>query len=166
MAENGAAAELPPQAQLMQMAMGFITTSLMRTAAELSLADHLASVPRTAEELAALTGANAKPLYRFLRTLSAHGLFSEDSEHRFSLTPLAEPLRSDVPGSIRTSVLAISSDMFLLPLGQLTHSVKTGELGFDKCFGAPVFDYLSARPDEGAMFSELMIGFHGTEPGR
>src|SRR5579863_438280 len=97
----------PPQAQLMQMAMGFTVPFLLRTAAQLGLADHLADGPKNAEQLADLTHAHAPSLYRFLRTLASVGIFTEDEAHRFSLTPLAEPLRSDVPGSVRTSILCL-----------------------------------------------------------
>jgi DNA-binding IclR family transcriptional regulator len=64
----------------MQMAYGFCTTFLLRTAAQLSLADHLADGPKTVEQLAALTKTNAPALFRLLRTLAGIGIFSED-EH-------------------------------------------------------------------------------------
>ena len=71
---------VPPQSQLMQMAMGFMMSDLLGTAVNLKLADHLADGPKTAEELAGPTGTHAPALYRLLRTLSAHGLFAEDGE--------------------------------------------------------------------------------------
>src|SRR5271163_4467018 len=90
----------PPQAQLVRMSLGYTVPFLLRTAAQLRLADHVASHPQTAEELAAITHTHAPALYRVLRTLASNGIFSEDESHRFSLTTLAEPLRSNVPGSV------------------------------------------------------------------
>ncbi|MGA8705473.1 MAG: hypothetical protein WB646_00645 [Steroidobacteraceae bacterium] len=56
----------PPQVQLMQMAMGFSAPFLLRAAAELRLADHLANGPKTAGEISAITGTHAPALYRLL----------------------------------------------------------------------------------------------------
>ena len=88
----GTASQTPrAHSQLMQMAMGFSVPFLLRVAAQLSIADHLANGPRTATELAAVTGTNASALYRVLRTLACIGVFKEDEAHQFALTALAEP---------------------------------------------------------------------------
>jgi len=156
-------AGVTPQAQLMQMAMGFLVPDMLRVAVDLRLADHLAEGPRTAENLAGTTGTNGPALYRLMRTLSAYGLFMEDGERRFALTPLSEPLRAGVPGSVRTSVVMILSDYFARPFHDLMYSVQTGKTAFEKEFGCNIFQYLSTRPADAAMFSDLMIGFHGPE---
>jgi hypothetical protein len=155
--------DVPPQAQLMQMAMGFMISDLLGTAVKLKLADYLADGPKTAEELAGPTGTHAPSLYRLLRTLSANGLFAEDGERRFALTALSEPLRTGVPGSVMTSVKMITGDYFQRPFGSLMYSVQTGKTSFEKEFGANIFEYLSTRPEDGSMFSDLMVGFHGPE---
>ena len=142
----------------MLMSMGFAVPFLLRAAAQLCLADHLADSPKTAEQLAALTNTHAPALYRLLRTLACNGVFSEDESHRFSLTPLAEPLRSNVPGSVRTSILSITGDLFVIPWSKLLYSVQTGQSSFDKYFGVPFFDHLTSNPEEAAMFSDLLIG--------
>jgi hypothetical protein len=46
----------------------------------------------------------------------------------------------------------------------LEHAVRTGQTGFERAWGLPVFDYLAARPEEARLFSETMVGFHGAEP--
>jgi hypothetical protein len=70
-------------------------------AAQLGIADQLADGPRGAEELAAAIGAHSRALYRLLRALASDGVFAILNDGRFALTPLAEPLRTDVPGSLR-----------------------------------------------------------------
>jgi O-methyltransferase domain/Dimerisation domain len=160
---EAASAPPSPQAQLMQMSLGYAVPFLLRAAAQLCLADHLADGPRTADQLAAATNANASALYRLLRTLASIGLFSEDSAHRFSNTPLAEPLRSNIPGSVRTSVLSITGDIFITPWSKLLYSVQTGQSCFDHYFGMPFFDYLTGKPEEAAMFSELLIGINAPD---
>jgi DNA-binding IclR family transcriptional regulator len=78
---NGAASEsVSPQAQLIQMAWEHQASSLVRVAAQLKLADHLAEGPRTAEHLAEATATHAPSLYRLLRTMASMGLFTEDTE--------------------------------------------------------------------------------------
>src|SRR5215212_11601710 len=81
------------------MATGYWVSQAVRAMAVLSLADHLASGPRTAADLAEATGAHAPSLARLLRALVALGLCGREVSGRFRLTPLGETLRSDVPDS-------------------------------------------------------------------
>jgi hypothetical protein len=154
----------PPQAQLVQMAMAHWVSRLLYTTAEMSLADHLAGGPKTAAELAQLTATHAPSLYRVMRTLASLGLFTEDSGHRFSLTPISEALRTDASGSVRTSVLTLAGDLFTKAQDQLLYSIQTGKSGFEKAFGAPLFEWLTTHPAAASMFNETMVGIHGVEP--
>jgi hypothetical protein len=163
MSAPDSAQEPPPQAQLMQMAMGFSSTFLLRAAAQLCLADHLADGPKSATQLANLTNAHAPALYRLLRTLASIGIFIEDEAHRFSITALAEPLRSNVTGSVRTSILSITGDLFIIPWSKLDYSVQTGQSSFDRHFGAPFFDHISKDLDESTWFHDLLIGFNSAD---
>ena len=122
MSGAGSSQTPPPQAQLMQMAVGFTVPFLLRAAAQLCLADHLADGPKTSGQLAAMTGTHALALHRFLRTLASVAIVSQDESDRFSLTPLTEPLRSGVPGSVRTSILSITGDVFIVPWSKLVYS--------------------------------------------
>lgn len=153
----------PPQAQLMQMATGFAVSFLLRTAAQLSLADHLADGPKSAEQLASATNAHGPALYRLMRALASIGIFCEDEFRRFSLTPLAEPLRSNVPGSVRTSILSVTGNLFVTPYAKLLYSVQSGLPSFDNHFGAPFFEHLSSNPEEAAWFSDLLIGVNSPD---
>jgi O-methyltransferase/methyltransferase family protein len=154
----------PPHAQLVQMAMGHWISRIVLVAAELKIADHLASGPRTAEELAGPTGAEPGPLYRFLRGLANLGILTEGADRRFGLTPVGEALRTGAPGSARASILTIASDWWVEGFRGLGYSVRTGKSGFEKAFGMPIFDYLAQRPEAASLFSETMIGVHGEEP--
>lgn len=115
-------------------------------------------------ELAESSSTDLPSLYRFMRTLASLGLFTEDHEHRFSLTEMGEALRTDVPSSVRTSILVLAGDIFTKSLEQLPYSLQTGKTGFEKAFGGPLFEWLASHPAEASMFSETMVGFHGTEP--
>ena len=154
----------PPYVQLVQMAMGHWVSSIVCLAAELKIADLLASGTKTAEELAGPTGTSAGPLYRFLRGLSNLGILTEGSDRRFGLTPLGEALKTGAPGSARATILTVASDWWAAGWRELPYSVRTGKSGFEKVLGMPVFDYLAKQPEKASLFSETMIGVHGEEP--
>ncbi len=94
--------ETSSRTQLQDMIDGFKVTQLIYVVAKLGIADLLEVRPKTAEELAEAVGAHPRNLYRVLRALASLGIFSEGEDGRFQLTPLAETLRSDVPGSVRS----------------------------------------------------------------
>src|SRR5262249_7268671 len=113
---------LPPHAQLVQMAMGHWVSTVLYTAAKLGIADALADGPRSAGELAPKPAAHAPSLYRLLRTLGHLGLVTEDSAHRFALTPLGAALRRGAPGAARASVLTLASEGWMRGFAQLPYS--------------------------------------------
>ena len=79
--------ELPPPVQLMQMLFGFAASRAIGVTAELCIADLLKDDAKTADELARQTGVHARSLYRVLRACASIGVYSEDNEKKFSLTP-------------------------------------------------------------------------------
>src|ERR1051325_11842086 len=76
----------PPHAQLIEMATAHWVSHVVYVAAKLSLADHLANGPKSADELAGPTATHAPSLYRLMRTLAHLGILTEDSAQRFALT--------------------------------------------------------------------------------
>src|SRR5688572_4545285 len=94
-----------PQEQISRMLTGYWLSQALYVAAKLGLADLLKDGPRTADELALATKTHPRSLYRLLRALASVGVFAEHDKRRFSLTPLAECLRSDVPGSQRAMAI-------------------------------------------------------------
>jgi hypothetical protein len=150
--------------QVIQMATACWMSRLLFVAAQLGLADHLASGPQTAEAVAASTGSHPPSLYRVMRTLASLGLFTEDDQHRFALTPLGETLKTGAPGSARATVLTLAGDLIWRAYEELPYSVQTGKSGLKKAIGTSLFDWLSTRPEDAALFSETMVGFHNMEP--
>jgi hypothetical protein len=154
----------PPHATLIQMAGAHVLSRALYAVAELGVADHLADGPRSADALARATGAHAPSLYRLLRTLASVGVFTEDADHQFALTPLGAALRSDAPGAGRSTVRMFAGPMMWASFGEFLHAVRTGATGTERALGQPIFDYLSGRPEEAALFGEAMLGIHGAEP--
>lgn len=101
-------------------------THALIVAAQLGLADHLAMGPQSAEELAGATGTHPRSLYRLLRALAGLGLLASQSDGTFALTPLAEPLRAGVPGSLCAAAQYVAVE--LIAWNELLFSVRTGAL--------------------------------------
>jgi hypothetical protein len=151
-----------PQEQMSRMLTGYWVAQALYAAARLRLADLLKDGPRSADDLAAATGTRGDTLYRLLRALASVGVFAEDDHRRFTLTPLAECLRSDVPGS-QWALAVMNGEEHYHAWGDLLYSLKTGKPAFDKHYGAPVFDYLSRHPEQAVVFDAAMVGVHGRE---
>ncbi len=147
---------------LVQMLTGYWITQAIYAAAKLGLADLVKDGPRTAEQLAIATETQPAPLYRLLRALASVGVFCEDEEHRFSLTPLADQLRSDAADSQRALAIMAGEEHYM-SWGELLYSLRTGKPAFEKIYGAPVFDWLSKHPEQAAVFDEAMVDIHGRE---
>src|SRR5262249_34579588 len=155
-------ADVSTHQQLDQMITGYWISQAIYAAAKFGIADHLQDGPKTVGELAAATSTNPDALYRLLRALASVGIFRESESRRFSLTPLAEPLRSDVAGSKRALAL-VSGDEQFRAWAEIEYSICTGQVAFDKVFGKPIFDYLGDHPDKGRIFDAAMVGIHGRE---
>jgi hypothetical protein len=148
-----------PQAKLSQIVIGSILSQAVYAAAYLGLADHLVGGPRTAKELALTTGTHAGALYRLLRTLASAGVFSETEAGEFTLTPMAECLRSDAVGSLRHMVLMMGAPWRLRAWEKVVHSIRTGESAFKAVFGMPPFEYFRQNADAALVFHQAMVSY-------
>jgi len=156
--------ETVPHQQLDQMITGYWSSQAIYVAAKLGIADLLVQGPQTAEQLAATTETNAGALYRLLRALASVGIFTENKQKEFALTPLAEYLRSDVPGSKRALAMMAGDEQFQA-WGHILYSIQTGKTSFDQLYDKPIFEYLSENPEKGQIFDQAMTGIHGRETG-
>ncbi len=155
---------LPPHAQLIQMGAASWVSAIVYAAAKLGIADHLGAGPRSAVELADTTRTHAPSLHRLMRTLAGLGILTERDAQRFALTPLGEALKSGAPGSARATLISFCGPVFWHSWEEILYSLETGNTGFEKACGMPLFEYLAQHPEEASYFSEAMVGFHGAEP--
>jgi hypothetical protein len=151
-----------PQAAMMRLLSGYWTAQCIYVAAHLGLGDLLADGPQSVAHLAEATGTHAPSLYRLLRGLASEGIFAEDAEGRFGLTPLAECLRSDRPDSQRALALMNGEEHYRC-WGELLYSVRTGQTAFEKLYGQPIFSWLAGQPRAAQIFDAAMVGVHGAE---
>jgi hypothetical protein len=94
--------------------------------------------------------------------LASLGVFAEEPDERFRLTPAAELLRSGIPGSQREMAIMMGEEHYQA-WGELLYSIRTGEPAFERIFGKPVFEFLSQNPEQAAVFDKAMVGVHGPE---
>jgi hypothetical protein len=146
----------PPQVQLTQIITGSLASQAVYVAAKLGLADLLAAGPKSAGELAAATETDGPALYRVLRALASCGLFIEQDNRVFALTPTAELLRSDAPGSLRDLAIFFGEDWHWNVWGQTLYSVRTGKAAWEQVHGAEVFPYFAAHAEASRIFDRAM----------
>lgn len=151
--------QLPPDAILSQMFFAPLVQKGIFVTAKLGIADLLAEKPQTAEELARKTETHAPSLYRVLRTLASAGIFAENSDGKFELTPLAELLRSDAPSSMRDFAIMIGSQWIWQAWNELLYSVQTGEVAHEKVQGMSSFEFFAQNEEAGRIFNRAMTGF-------
>ena len=155
---NGQESNVPPPVAMLQLISGFWISRCIYIAAKLGIADLVKQEPKTAEDLAAASGAHASSLFRVLRALASVGIFSQDDENRFGITPLSETLRADVPGSLRAFAMTELGEAHYPAWGDLLHSVRTGGIAFDHTFGMDVWKYFAQHPDNAKIFNDAMSG--------
>lgn len=155
--------EVQQYGMLLDMACGPLHASAVQVIAELKIADRLRDGARTAAELAEPDNLHPPSLYRVLRFMASRGIFAEDGEGRFTLTPAAHLLRSDVPGSLNAATLMLTADSMMEAGIKLLHAVKTGRCPFDHVHGAPFFEYLQGHPARAEVFDLGMAAFSDSE---
>lgn len=148
--------ELPPPMQLLQLSFAFMISRSISIASEYFIADKLVDQPKTAAQLAAESGLHARSLYRVMRACASAGVFSEDEQGRFSLTPLAQFLRSDQPGNLRAFTAMMNSVWQYQTWADMSYAVETGKPAFDHVFGMPFFEYLAQSEAMSKGFHEAM----------
>ena len=141
---------------MLRMVSGFGLAHAIYIAAELGLADLLRREPARSEDLARITGVHAPSLDRVLRALAGARICVRVGQGCYSLTPLGETLRSDVPDSLRAWVRVVLGEECCTAWSHLMQSVRTGEIAFNTVFGTDVWTYRAAHPSMAAVFDEAM----------
>jgi hypothetical protein len=146
---------ITPSTDLNKILSAYQITQSIFVATGLGIADMLGGGPKSCDELAQSTGANPGALRRLLRFLVREGIFREDGQEHFALTPLAELLRADAPGSVRAHALIVG-ELWWRAWGALPYSVRTGKTAFEHAYGIPSYDYLGQHAHAAHLFSAVM----------
>ena len=145
-----------PEVALTQMITGSLGAQAIYVAAKLGIADLLVDGPKSTDELAQTTETDPASLYRVMRALASFGVFAEESDRLFSLTPTAELLRSDTPGSLRDIAIFFGEDWHWKVWGRTLYSVRTGKAAWAEVHGQEVFPYFAANPEASKIFDQAM----------
>ena len=148
--------EIPLSAQLLEMIFGFALSRSIAVAAQFRIADLLKDGPKSSDELALTIGAHPRSLYRLLRALASAGIFAEEGDGRFSLTPLAELLRSDAPESLRAFAAMMADEKNFEVWADLPYSIQNGAPVAPHKFGVTWFEWLGQHPVKAKEFHDAM----------
>jgi hypothetical protein len=148
----------PPLAVLEMVGTYTIITNAIMVAARLGIADLLKDGPKSSEELAQAIEAHPQSLYRMLRALANVGVFAQDKEGRFTLTPISKCLQTDTPGSMRSLLVMCSEEWHYDSWAHFLTSVKTGKTPFEVQHGMSLFQYFEQNPEAGEIFNSAMAG--------
>jgi hypothetical protein len=146
-----------PALELRRLVNGFYVSQALCVVATLGIADLLADGPRRSDELAAVTGSDARALYRVLRALAAVGVFVEGDHRDFELTPVGDHLRSDATPSLQAWAAFVGRPYHWQAWTHLADSVRTGQNAFRIAHGVGSWDYRAAHAEEAAIFDRAMV---------
>jgi hypothetical protein len=139
-----------------ELITGYRVSQALHVVAVLGIADLLADGPRSSDELAALTACNPDTLYRLLRALARSGVFEEQEDRQFALTPLGEPLREDHERSVRAQAIFAGSSYLWAVWAELEQAIRSGENAFESVHGQNAWQYRAEHPKDSAVFDAWM----------
>jgi len=131
--------------EMRRLLYGYLLARALCAMAELGLADQLAGAELTLAGLADRTAADPSGLSRLLRCLAAFNVITAHPAGTFSLTPLGETLRSDLPGTALPTAMLISA-VVGPAWNELSEVVRTGEPSFPKVFASDFFAHIDGDP--------------------
>jgi SAM-dependent methyltransferase len=141
------------------MGVGHYISRALYVAAKLGVADLLKDGPRNYNDLANATETHAPSLNRVMRLLASVGVFAEQENGKFALTTLGDFLRTDVPGSMRSSVMLFTGIGIQDNWKELEHCVRTGEPAFRLRGLSDPFADIAQNPEQQAIFDKAMATF-------
>jgi len=142
--------------RIKEIAFAFQYSRMLGVAAQLGIADLLAAGPLTLTDLAERSKCDPQALGRLLRALAVKEIFRQEPDGRYALTPLAQLLRDDAPGSLKATVMLYGGRQFWSAFGALDKSIGDGKTGFDRVYDMRCYDYFSANPAQGQIFNRSM----------
>lgn len=124
-------------AKLTTLMSSYLTTRALQVAIRLGVGRLVSGGPRSAAEIAAETSTDPRMLDHLLQVLAAAEVLTFD-DGRYGPTTLSEHLDLfDQP---------LTGDEAWRCATELEQAVRTGRAPFPELFGAPMFEYLAARP--------------------
>jgi hypothetical protein len=149
---------LPGQAVLLNYSAGcLIISRSLYVAAELGIADHLKSGPKSVAALARETNTDEGALYRILRALSSVGVFTQRGQ-RFANNAASKFLRSDVEDNLLQWVRYVGAEWHHKQWGDILNCMKDGQDVYRHLYGKRFYEWFAEHPEESATFDAGMTG--------
>ena len=145
-----------------EMSRLYYLSRAIHVAAELGIAAHMSDEPITAASLAEKTGTDAAALTRLIRFLAAYRIFDERSPDRFCNTELSSVLCDDHPQSVCADLKRFRAPLWAA-VGDLEHTIRTGESAFSHVHGVPFFQYLRENSELQRRFDDGMAGISNAD---
>lgn len=131
----------------------------VRALALLSVAEHLADGPLTADEIAERESTDVAATYRLLRAAAALELLDQDADTgAFRSTPALEVLHADHESSLKYFARSAASPLFWLPALRLPDALRDGQPQTVAALGVDTFGYLAEHPEDAVEFGAAMTG--------
>lgn len=147
----------PPFAILSNYVAGsYLTSRVVCAVADLGVADHLATGPRTVGELASLTGANADALSRLLRAAASLGIFEQTTKGVYKTNAMGRYLETEREGSMRAWARYVGMPWNQEIWMHFMDSLRTGQDVYSLHHGHRFFEHFSKNPEQGEMFDAGM----------
>ena len=148
----------PAHSGILQIVNGAYVAGAVSCLAQLGIPDLLENGAKSAEELAAQTGAQPDALYRLMRATACVGVLAEGSDKKFSQTPMSAVLRTNAHPSLRGLAIMTGREWHERGWSRLEYCVRTGKQALDEIYGMNIFEYLKHNPEESRIFDNAMTG--------
>jgi hypothetical protein len=138
--------------RLCELIWGCAIGQAIHVSVELGIPEILNAGPRSVDQLAAATGADAWTLETVLRALD---VLSIEGEQQYVLTQMGRLLLRSAPGPSAGEAGEFFETIYR-PLGALMHMIRTGDVAFDRVYGKCFYDHLAESPTLAAHFYDTM----------
>ena len=141
---------------VLQMILGHHVSAIVAATARFGIADHLASGPGTAAQLAQATGADHIGMLRLLRAAGSLGLLDELADETFAINSLSDCLRRG-PRSLRDMAIAASEPIHWRTTAHLADAVLKNRAVATDVLGTNAWEYRDAHPEGRLATSERLV---------
>lgn len=150
---------MTPKERISTLAYAYLLSSAIHAAAELGIADILSekseqSIAELAEELQV----DARSLFRLLRFLVSHQIFTQNQNQTFSLNPESAYLADKHPNSIRHALLVNQGPRWNA-FGAIQKAIITGKSAFQALYGKSYYEYLAGDREASQSFNAHMTSY-------
>lgn len=153
-----------PESIMLQASMGATLSKALSIVAKLNIADLLVEGSKNADELAKATGTQTPFLYRILHFLTSFEIFAEDEQRYFSLTPLSNTLRTDLPTSTREWIIFNTEPWRWEILQSMMDVIVNGKNAYQNLYQTDPYTFFYSHPEIGMAFSKAMNSWSSSLP--